>query len=118
LTSAGLANPYVPFQIATITAPPFLVLDFDDNNTNWEWTLTSNLTISNPLNAQSGQTGALRIYQGSSTTAYLLSWGSSWKFANGISYIGSGIPASLDLLQFTVVAANEIVVTNIISDYR
>jgi len=112
ITSMGEANPFAPFQNPTVTAPFVLVLDFDGNNTNWNWTLQGNTTIQNPLNAQSGQQGALRITQNPLST-YSLTWGNSWKFANFTPFGGAGL-AEVTLLQFTVVASNYIVVTAVV----
>lgn len=115
LTSVGSANPFTSFQTPTVTAPFILVLDFTTNNTNWSWTLQGNTTIENPLNAVPGQTGALLIAQNALST-YSLNWGSSWKFANFSPYSGSTTLAAVDMVQFTVVSANYIVVTNVITN--
>jgi hypothetical protein len=110
VTSVGEANPYVPFLNATIAS-----LDFASNNTNWTWTLTGNTNVSNPLNAQPGQTGTLVITQ-DPAIAYTLTWGAAWKFADGTPYSGNPTPAAVDLLEFVVVASNYIVVTNVVSN--
>ena len=115
LTSIGQANPFTPFQTPTVTAPFLLVLDFTTNNTNWGWTLQGNTTIENPINALPGQTGALVITQNPLST-YGLTWGSSWKFANFSPYGGNTTLAAVDMVQFTVVSANYIVVTNVITN--
>jgi hypothetical protein len=115
ITSAGLANPYTPFQNATQTAPPSLILDFTTNNTNWEWTLQGNTTIENPLNAQSGMTGSILLSQNPLVPA-AVSWGAAWKFQNFTPYTGNPTAAAVDLIQFTVVSPNYIVVTAIITD--
>lgn len=110
VTSAGLANTYTPFQVASISA-----LDFSGNNTNWTATLSANVTISNPLNAEPGQTGTLVITQ-DATTPRTVTWGAAWKFANNTPYAGNPVGGAVDLLQFTVVASNYVVVTNIVSN--
>jgi hypothetical protein len=115
ITSVGQANPYVPFQIATVTAPPALVLDFDTNNTNWEWVLQGNTTIQDPLNAQSGQTGSLLISQ-NPLSPYTITWGAAWKFANFSPYAGNPTLAAVDLIEFTVVSPNYIVVKNVVTN--
>ena len=115
ITSTGLANPFTPFQTPTITAPFVLVLDFTTNDTNWEWILQGNTTIQNPLNAVPGQRGALKISQNPLVT-YGLTWGTSWKFANFTPYAGNTTLAAVDMVQFTVVASNYIVVTNIVEN--
>jgi hypothetical protein len=108
---AGLANPYPPFQIATVTAPPNLVLDFDTNNTNFDWTLYQNITMQAPLNAQSGMTGAILIRQ-LPGSAFVVTWASNWKFANAAPYGGPAM-GEVDMVQFTVVDATYIVVTGV-----
>jgi hypothetical protein len=115
ITNSGIANPYPPFQIATVTVPLNLVLDFDSNNTNWEWTLQTNTTIQAPVNTQSGQTGCLLLRQ-NSVSPFVVTWASNWKFANFTPYAGNPIAAAVDLIQFTVVASNYLVVTNIVSN--
>ncbi len=115
ITSCGQANPYSPFQIATVTAPPNLVLDFNTNNTNWDWTLQGNTTIQAPLNAQSGMTGTIIIRQ-NPLSPYVVSWAANWKFANFTPYTGNPIAAAVDMIQFTVVDGTYIVVTNIVEN--
>lgn len=115
LTSVGAANPFAPFQTPTVTAPFLLVLDFTTNNTNWGWTLQGNTTIENPLNAVPGQTGALVITQNPMST-YGLTWGSSWKFPGALPYGGNTTLAAVDMVQFTVVEPNYIVVTAVLTD--
>jgi hypothetical protein len=111
ITSTGLANPFAPFETPTVTAPFILVLDFDGNSTNWQWTTNGNTTIQNPLNAVSGQTGSLLITQDPLST-YTITWGNSWKFGNFMPFTGAGL-AEVTMLQFTVVASNYIVITGV-----
>jgi hypothetical protein len=114
ITSVGQANPYAPFQTPSVTAPFVLVLDFDGNNTNWEWTTNGNTTIQNPLNAVSGQTGSFLITQDPLST-YSITWGNSWKFGNFTPFTGAGL-AEVTMLKFTVVAANYIVIDSIVTN--
>jgi hypothetical protein len=115
IISSGQANPFTPFEIPTVTAPFELVLDFTGNSTNWQWTLGGNTVIKNPVNAQPGQTGHLLISQAPvGTGPFTVTWDSSWKFADGIAYTGNPLSANIDLVQFTVVAANYIVVTHVV----
>lgn len=111
ITSTGLANPYAPFQTATTGVPASLTLDFADNNTNWEWTLTGNITIQNPQNTQSGQRGSLILSQ--DPTPRVVTWGAAWK--NLGSYAGPAA-GQLDLIDFVVVSGTRIVVTSIASN--
>jgi len=112
IDSVGEANPFAPFQNPTVTAPFILVMDFEGNNTSWAWTTNGNTTIQNPLNAESGQTGALLITQDPLAT-YTITWGSSWKFANFTPFSGAGL-AEVTMLQFTVVAPDYVTITAII----
>jgi hypothetical protein len=110
ITSTGQANCYAPFQNATVSVPTSLVLDFTDNNTNWEWQLQANTVLENPLNVQPGQTGAILLRQ-DPFSPFALSWGSSWKFANNTPAVISPVASAVDFFTFTVVSNNYIVVT-------
>lgn len=115
ITSVGIANPYSPFQTATTTAPPVLFLDFAYNNLAWEWILQGNVTIQDPLNAQSGQTGYLLIQQ-NGVSPFTITWGSAWKFGNFTPYSGNSTLSAVDLIEFVVVSPNYIVVKNIVQN--
>jgi hypothetical protein len=115
ITSFGQANPFSPFQIPTVTAPFNLVLDFQDNNTNWDFTLQGNTTLMNPSNAVSGQTGTILIRQDPGIP-YVLTFGSAWKFAGGTPPAITPVAAAVDMLQFVVVDASYIVVTSFLAD--
>lgn len=115
ITSVGQANPFSPYQTATVSAPPSLVLDFGGNNLHWEWVLQGNTTIINPLNAQSGQSGYLLISQ-NPITPYAMTWGTSWKWENASPYGGNSTLAAVDMIAFTVVSPNYIVVTNVVTN--
>lgn len=115
ITSYGLANPYSPFQIASTSVPAVLTLNFADNNTTWEWTLQNNTTIQTPSNSQTGQRGALLLRQ-NPISPYAVTWHTDWKFANATPYGGNPVAAAVDLIEFTVVAPNYIVVTNIVQN--
>jgi len=110
ITSTGQANCYAPFQNATVSVPTSLVLDFTDNNLFWEWQLQANTVLENPLNVQSGQTGAVLLRQ-DPFSPFALSWGSSWKFANNTPAVISPVASAVDFFTFTVVSTNYIVVT-------
>ena len=110
LISVGQANPYPPFQTATVTAPPNLILDFTTNDTNWSYTLTGNLVISNPINVQPGQRGGMRLIQNPSTP-FAISWGSSWKFAGATPAAISAVAGAVDYFEFVVVSSSYIIVT-------
>jgi hypothetical protein len=115
VVSAGLANPYAPFQNPTVTAPFDLVLDFQDNNTNWDFTLQGNTAIMNPSNAVSGQTGTILIRQ-DPMLPYVLTFDTAWKFNNFTPATITPVAAAVDVLQFVVIDANYIVVTNYLTN--
>jgi hypothetical protein len=110
VTSYGVANPFAPFTVTDISN-----LNFTGNQTNHEATLQANTTISNPANAVSGQTGSLVIRQ-NPLTPFTVTWGSSWKFQDGLPYVGNPVAGAVDMLQFTVVSPTYIVVTSILTD--
>jgi hypothetical protein len=114
ITSTGQANPFAAFQFPTVTAPFILVMDFSGNNTNKSWTLAGNTVIENPLNAVSGQTGALLIAQDLFIT-YGINWGNSWKFSGATPFAGAAA-GEVTMLKFTVVDTNYIVVDTIVTN--
>jgi hypothetical protein len=111
ITSTGQANPYAPFQLASVAVPTSLVLEFTDNNLFWEWQLQANTVLENPLNVQSGQSGAVLLRQ-DPTSPFALSWGSSWKFANNTPAIISPVASAVDFFTFTAYSSSYIVVTS------
>jgi hypothetical protein len=112
ITSTGLANPFSAYQNATVSAPPNLVLDFSGNNLHWTWTLQANTTIINPTNAQSGQSGYLVVTQ-NPLVPYAMTWGTSWKWGNGVAYAGNATLNATDVIAFTVLSSNTILVTGV-----
>ena len=115
VVSAGQTNPFAPFQIPTVTAPFVLVLDFIDNNTNWDFTLQENTSLQNPANAVSGQTGSILIRQ-NPVTPYVLTFDTAWKFPYFTPPSITPVASSVDMLQFVVVDASYIVVTNYLTN--
>ena len=114
LTSVGIANPYSPF-LGSSQLPPNLQLDFEFNNTNWDITLQGNSVLSDPLNALSGQTGAVVIRQ-NSLQPYVLTFGAAWKFDNNTPVVITPLAGAVDMIIFTVVSPLDIVVTNFLSN--
>jgi hypothetical protein len=114
LTSAGVANPYSPF-LGSSSLPPNLQLDFEFNNTNWDITLQGNSVLADPLNALSGQTGAVVIRQNSGQP-YTLSFGAAWKFNNNTPVVITPLAGAVDMIIFTVVSPLDIIVTNFLSN--
>jgi hypothetical protein len=60
-------------------------------------------------------TGSILLSQNPLVPA-AVSWGAAWKFQNFTPYTGNPTAAAVDLIQFTVVSPNYIVVTAIITD--
>jgi hypothetical protein len=112
ITSTGLANPFSAYQAATVSAPPNLVLNFAGNNLHWTWTLQANTTIINPVNAQSGQSGYLVVTQ-NALVPYTMTWGTSWKWQGGLPYAGNATLNATDVIAFTVLSSNTILVTSV-----
>jgi hypothetical protein len=115
ITSVGVANPYSPYQIATTQAPAILELDFAFNNLHWEWVMQGPMVVADPLNAQSGQSGYLLIQQ-NSITPYGINWGAAWKWEDFTPYGGNPDLSGVDLVAFTVVRPNYIVVTKVVKN--
>jgi hypothetical protein len=112
ITSIGQANPFSAYQTATVSAPPNLVLNFAGNNLHWTWTLQANTTIVNPLNAESGQSGYLVVTQ-NPLIPYTMTWGTSWKWQGGLPYAGNATLNATDVIAFTVLSSNTILVTSV-----
>lgn len=110
--SAGEANPYSPFQIATVTAPPDLILDFTDNNTNWEYTLLANTVMKAPLNPESGQSGTILIRQ-NSVTPFVLTWDAVWTWPAFTPVPVTPVASAVDIYQFVVYSPSQIIITNV-----
>lgn len=115
ITSAGQANPYSPFQVPTNTAPFNLVLDFADNNLNWDMTLPANTMLMNPSNCMSGMQGTIIIRQ-NPLIPYAVTFSTAWKFPNFTPIAVTNVAGAVDLLEFTVVNGAYIVVTNFIQN--
>ena len=110
IVSTGQANCYAPFQLASTSVPMSLVLDFTDNNTNWEWQLQGNTVLENPINTQTGMRGGMLLRQ-DPFSPFALTWGTSWKFANNTPAPISPVAGAVDYFEFTVVSPTYIVVT-------
>jgi hypothetical protein len=116
VVDAGEANPYAPFQIATQSAPPNLVLDFADNNLNWTWTMLANTVMQAPQNAQSGQRGSILIIQ-NPTVPKVLTWQANWKWANATPVMITAVASARDMFEFVVIDSTNILITNVIKNY-
>jgi hypothetical protein len=115
VTSAGQANAYPPYQNATVTAPPNLILDFADNNTNWEWTLQANTVMMAPVNAETGQSGAILLRQ-NSVAPFALTWDAVWKWPDFTPVGITPTLSAVDMALFTVVSPTYIVIYRYITN--
>jgi len=115
VTSAGLANSYPPYQNATVVAPPNLILNFADNNTNWQWTLQANTVMLAPINSETGQSGAILLQQ-NSVAPFALTWDAVWKWPDFTPVGITPTLSAVDMALFTVVAPNYIVIYQYITN--
>lgn len=69
------AEPQVLTDGATVT-PDF------NAGLNFEWTIAGNHTLANPTNAKPGQSGTIKITQGSGGS-HIVTYGSNWRFPGG-----------------------------------
>lgn len=113
--SAGEANAYPPYQNATVTAPPNLILDFADNNTNWKWTLQANTVMLAPINSETGQSGAILLQQ-NPVAPFALTWDAVWKWPDFTPVGITPTLSAVDMALFTVVAPNYIVIYQYITN--
>ncbi len=91
------------FAAASVSAITAGVTTFStDWNTgfNFSANVTQTSTLPNPTNVKVGQTGCYFFTQGASTTGTISSYGSFWKFANGISPTLSTSPSAIDALCY------------------
>ena len=73
---------------------------------NFSATVTGTSTLPNPSNPKAGQTGCYFFTQGSSTTGAISSFGTSWKWAQGVSPTLSTNVNQIDALCYIARATN------------
>lgn len=93
----------LPATTGTVT------LDLSTGN-NFGGTLTGNITLANPSNPLSGQSGAIRLAQ-DTTGSRIVTYGTSWKFQGGIKPPLSTAANAIDIITYyvinpTTIAAN------------
>lgn len=86
-------SPEVALPVATGT----MTLDFSTGN-NFGGSITGNITLANPTNAQSGQSGAVRFTQG--TSGLTIAYGGNWKFQGGAKPPLTGANGAVDILTY------------------
>lgn len=81
-------------------------MDFDVSN-SFSFTLTGNITISNPTNLYNGQTGSIFLQQ-DGTGSRTASWGSYWDFAGGVAPVLSTQANAVDRIDYVVRSSTSI----------
>ncbi len=104
LKSGGIVTGRLIGDVGIVTDGSTITLDFGLRN-NFELTASGTRTMYNPVNAAKGQEGTIEI-----VGAPVVSWGSAWKFPNGVlpSFAGRSLisyrVASTFLVEALVVA--------------
>lgn len=85
--------------------------DFSQAN-NWNLTVAANFTMLNPVNAQAGQSGVIRIVQTAASIS--VTWAAAYKASGGIGTVGlSGIINAVDYWAYYIHSSTEVVITPI-----
>jgi hypothetical protein len=106
---AGRATPYAQTYASTTT------LDLSQRN-HFEITLTGSVTLANPTNINSGQSGVIKILQ-DGTGGRTIAFGTYWKFQDGVTPSLTTTAAAVDLLAYYVTNSTYIA-TTFISDIK
>ena len=93
-------------EITTLTSGATVTPDFADSN-NYTLTLDQNLTIANPTNLTSGQSGSIFLVQ-DATGSRTAAWGSYWDFAGGTAPVLTTTAAGVDRVDYVVRSATSI----------
>ena len=112
-TSTGI-SPRRLYTIAveqSVTYAATLTLDFN-TGLNFKTTLSGNVTLANPLNAKSGQSGLIILTQ-DATGGRTASYGTNWKFPSGAASGGvlTTTASAVDALSYFVRADGTILAT-------
>lgn len=83
-----------------------IVLDLS-NNSNFDLTLDGNSTLSNPVNASGGQSGAITLRQ-DSFGFRTLAYNNAWKFQQGLTPALTSSASGVDVLTYYVSSPGEI----------
>ena len=87
-------------SVVALTAGATVTPDFAAGN-NFSLTIDQTTTLANPSNLTAGESGAIAITQ-DATTAYALSYGSSWKIEGGAPIFGSTLSATSTIVYYVV----------------
>jgi hypothetical protein len=93
-------------EVTALTSASTVTIDMADSN-NFSLTLAHNVTLANPTNLTAGQSGAVVITQGSSTS-YTVSYGSYWKFPGGTVPTKTTTASSVCVLLYYVESSTRI----------
>lgn len=97
----GIGEKPLPSTTGTLT------LDFSDG-ANFGGTLTGNITLANPLNKSIGDSGIIRIVNG--TIPYTISYASYWKSAYGSMPALTSTANAVDLFGYYVMSDTQILI--------
>jgi len=93
-------------DISALTSASSVAVDFDTAQ-NFSLILAHDVTISNPTNANVGQTGSIFITQ-SASSSHTVSFGSNWKFSGGTAPTATATNDAVDRLDYIVKSASEV----------
>lgn len=93
-------------DISALTSASSVAVDFDTAQ-NFSLLLAHDVTISNPTNANVGQTGSIFITQ-SASSSHTVSFGSNWKFSGGTAPTATATNDAVDRLDYIVKSATEV----------
>ncbi len=113
-TASNLLNANVPWDAAafvTLTDGASIALDMA-TGFNFQVTLGGNRALANPTNIKIGQSGVIVVAQ-DGTGSRTMTFGSSYKFANGIAPTLSTAGGAIDMLFYYVYASNFILINSI-----
>lgn len=94
-------------EVALPAVTGTVTLDLSTGN-NFGGTLTGNITLANPSNAVSGQSGAIRFTQ-DGTGSRTIAFGTNWKFQGGVKPTLSTGAAAVDILTYYAKDATTVV---------
>lgn len=94
-------------EVALPATTGTVTIDLSTGN-NFGGTLTGNITLANPSNAVSGQSGAIRFTQ-DGTGSRTIAFGTNWKFQGGVKPTLSTAAAAVDILTYYAKDATTII---------
>ena len=101
--------------ISALTDGATITPNFNTAN-NFEVTLGGNRVLANPTNQTAGQSGFIRLVQ-DATGGRTLTFGSNWKFENGVAPSLTTTSNAVDVLVYLVESASRIT-TKLLKDVK